>query len=544
MSSKRNTKFSDRTGIRPGFPEPTARFSGAVPGWLSLAALLLSACSSTPENEALEWNSVVPGRDTVAYAAGASSPASVLPTETDQAEPFGDNPKLIVAPVEALESAGAPMEPGDSRNVESPSPVASHNPEISSGEDSVEIPSAVSVGPRKADSPDFRIVDTPEEAAFEEVGRHSRVLPAEPVLAEETLDEQRLVPDPNRGDLLEVVGDPEPAPAAGSISAENRSVAADPSIAPEPVLTPLESSAPAVQTDTTWNDSVVARVNGAPILFSELKEFALDQQLPLSGLTVDGARGDAFRRAMTARVDQTLLVQAANLESLTADELQVARRVDAFIAQRIDEAGGRAEFLDQLRRAQLNLESFRDLLIKRETRKQLASGIVSQRVTISSSELEAFKKRLKENGEPAEEVQLAQILVSCPAGEQESELGHELFSRALDLAARAGRQPAAFSKILSEINNDPTGRAQGGLLGWIDPSTLQPAIARTVRELHPGEVSPPVTTDAGYHVLFVLDHRDARDKLFVEKFEEQRNRLITELRAKAQIEIYSIEGAG
>jgi parvulin-like peptidyl-prolyl isomerase len=255
-------------------------------------------------------------------------------------------------------------------------------------------------------------------------------------------------------------------------------------------------------------------------------------------------RGEAFRRAMTARVDQTLLIQAAHRESLEPDQLEVSRRVDAFITQRVDEAGGRAEFIQTLRGSQLNLESFRSLLISRESQRQLASGIVSRRVTISSAELEAFKKQRSEAGEPVEQVQLAQILVRCPSSEQGTEFGDEQFRRALEIASRAGRQPAAFSKIIADINADPTGRERGGLLGWIDPSTLQPSISAAVAGMRRGEVSEPIASDAGYHVLFVVERRDARDILYARKFEQERNKLIEELRGKAQIEIYTVEGAG
>lgn len=517
--------------------------------------VLASACASSPESEPLEWKSVVPGRDTVAYAIEPGAPVSAVPGEAavlERGTP-GDEPEVARA------------EP--SSKVSPPAPVASSPPAIQTPEsdpaerrgsaasyESTEVPPGLGQDEVSADT--MKDAPAPDSVGLDDVERRARPLPSKPPAAESgtpeiiELEEEQYVPHPEEPDTLEeeapleVVHDPElePTPRIESAPARN-----DREVLPgveEPVVAPMDAEPMGSGEPTDWNDSVVARVNGAPILFSELKEYALDQNLPLSGLRVDGTQGAAFRRAMTARVDQTLLVQAATLEDLTADDLDVARRVDAFIAQRIDEAGGRAEFLDRLREAQLNLESFRGLLIKRETQRQLAAGIVQQRVTISSQELEAFKKRLEASGEPATEVQLAQILVACPSGEQGTPLGDEMFRKALDLATRAGRQPAAFSKILAEVNNDPTGRSRGGLLGWIDPATLQSAIRETVEKLHPGEVSPPVTTDAGYHVLFVLERRDARDKLYSEKFEEQRNKLINELRAKAQIEIYSLEGAG
>lgn len=547
MSSKRNRKSCK--AARGRAPEASGVIRPA--NFLALLGLLLAGCASSPESQPLEWKSVVPGRDTVAYAADPSAPASAVP-ETDH-HASSEVTASAEARVSEEDAGNAEKASNGARNVRTPEPSTTYDRAAASAAEPIDIPPAVDQ-PSPVESAAEETAGS-EEPTLEEVERRARPLPAgpgvggSPELSEPETRETALVPDPDEAEPVreeaqaDVVRDPERGgtPEIRPVRRQQEEVL--PGVK-EPVVAPVESDPSDTREPTAWNDSVVARVNGAPILFSELKEYALDQNLPLSGLKIDGLRGEAFRRAMTARVDQTLLVQAANLEDLTADELDVARRVDAFIAQRIDEAGGRARFLNRLREAQLNLDSFRSLLIKRETQRQLAAGIVQQRVTISTSELEAFEEELKKSGEPLEEVRLAQILVSCPPSEQGTELGDELFRRALDLAARAGRQPAAFSKILTEVNNDPTGRTRGGLLGWIDPTTLQPAIQEAVEKLHPGEVSPPVTTDRGHHVLFMIESRDARDKLFARKFEEQRNKLVNELRSKAQIEIYPVEGAG
>lgn len=514
--------------------------------------VLLFACASSGEPEGLQWHSVDPERDTIPYivddiVAGrelASSPApsapaarAAAPAPVAASAPAASYPGGGVAatpsPPPLPTPASTPAAPQRTPLPVAPSPgMPAPFPE---GAPSRESASAV---PAKAVAP------LPGELAIEPEEPRALPLPAEPIRSEAERSEARLVPTKDE-EVLEVVRDPEldaEAARVGSASASAGGAAAfaagtSPGPGPDPdLMEPMESG--------TWSDSVVARVNGAPILYSELKEFAMEENLPLAGLTADGTRGEAFRRAMTARVDQTLLIQAANLESLEPDQLEVARRVDAFIAQRIDEAGGRAEFIQSLRGAQLNLESFRQLLVRRESQRQLASGIVSRRVTISSSELEAFKRQRREAGEPLEEVQLAQILIGCPSSEQGTEFGAEQYRRALDIAARAGRQPAAFSRIIADINTDPTGRESGGLIGWVEPSSLQPTLAAAVAKMRRGEVSEPVASDTGYHVLFVVDRRDARDMLYARRFEEERNRLIEELRAKAQIEIYPIEGAG
>ena len=60
--------------------------------------------------------------------------------------------------------------------------------------------------------------------------------------------------------------------------------------------------------------------------------------------------------------------------------------------------------------------------------------------------------------------------------------------------------------------------------------------------MRPGEVSSPVLTPAGYHILMVLGRRTPRDYLFAQKFELERTRLLETLRERATIEIYPPDG--
>lgn len=587
MCSRKKPKSSRTRGLR--VMGRTVRHAAAL-ALFAAAPLWLVGCASSPDPDALEWHAVDPERDAIPYDISAArangvNPAAGSPKEVASAAPSAvvetspaDAAPLVLAAPPPLDPAPAPAEaparvtppPADgpieipqalvdsveSRATAKVGPVA---PEpvvaASAPAPEPEAPVASESEPGRRPGASVSVVEdvSPEDGGSAPPEREPLPLPEMTPLPLAEEEVELLVPDPiNAGsveavesDAAEAVPPPAREPVSPPPSApEIIEAAPEPQVAVVAPAAPDATSEAAPSDDPVWNDSVVARVNGAPILMSELKEFALDQDVPLTSLTSEGLHGDGYRRAMTARVDQTLLVQAAGMEDLQADELDVARRVDAFIAQRVDEAGGRAAFLQALRDSQLSLESFRNLLIERETRRQLASGIVQQRVTISSSELEAFTRKRTEAGEPLEEVQLAQILVACPAAEQGTPLGDEQYRRALELAGRAGRQTAAFSRILSEINADPSGRERGGVLGWIDPASLQPAIREAVARLRPGQVSEPVTSDAGYHVLLMIDRRSARDMLFAQKFEVERTRLLEELRAKAQIEIYPIETAG
>ncbi len=296
------------------------------------------------------------------------------------------------------------------------------------------------------------------------------------------------------------------------------------------------------QIDTELSDAIVARVNGEPILLSELREAAFNHEVPVSALTSEGLMGEGFRVAITAQIDQKLLVQKARSDEIEPNELAVTQRVDAFIQELVNNLGGEVEFAEFLRSSHLSLESLRRVMISREHDRELSTAVVARRVSTSGPEIEAFRMRRAESGKAVEEVKLAQILIHCPRAEQDTELGGRQFHRALEIVQSVGRDPEQFFATARESSDDEAGRLRSGMLGWLDPDALNDAIKVRVATMRPGEISEPVAAGEGYHILLLLDRHSTRDLLFAERFESERASLLDELREKALIETFPPSG--
>lgn len=289
-----------------------------------------------------------------------------------------------------------------------------------------------------------------------------------------------------------------------------------------------------------WNDALVARVNGQPILLSHLKESAMELGVPLSGLMARGMKSEAFRRAITARVDEELLVQEAILEKIEMDEVELARRVEEQIQGLKARSGGDEGFVASLKTSQLTLDSLRRMLTRREKRRDQGVRVVARRIEIGSPELERFKRDQTAANEKYEEVLLAQILIRRPAGEASTDEAQEKLRLALLLSEELGHNPENFAQVAREKSEEPNGRTRGGLLGWIDPNRLKLPLRDRIQTMRPGEVSEPIITEEGFHVVRLLDRHTPRDLLFGQRFVEVRRELLESLRAKASIEIYPL----
>ena len=285
-------------------------------------------------------------------------------------------------------------------------------------------------------------------------------------------------------------------------------------------------------------DAVIARVNGKPLLLSQLKQMALDLNLPVRSLTSEGLRGDGFRRAVTMLIDEELLVQQAQKLEMRPDETEIARRVDQMIASLLEGSGGREKLNDNLRRSNMDLETLRRMLIEREQRQELSAAIVANRVSVTQQDILNFKQERGAVGESWREVLLAHILIACPREEQNTALGQELHARSLEVAKAATKQPERFGELARRTSEDEATAARGGGIGWIDPGSLAPELAARVKTMREGDISTPVASEKGFHVLYLLRERSAQDLLQAEKYREERSALIKRLRERATLEIY------
>lgn len=109
-----------------------------------------------------------------------------------------------------------------------------------------------------------------------------------------------------------------------------------------------------------------------------------------------------------------------------------------------------------------------------------------------------------------------------------------------------------FKDLAIELSDDKSNAAQGGDMGWVDPGTFVPEFSAVMDKLPLNELSEPVKTQFGWHLMEVLGRRDqdqTEDKkrerayriLSNRKFEEESQVWISEMREKAHIKIIAAE---
>jgi len=98
--------------------------------------------------------------------------------------------------------------------------------------------------------------------------------------------------------------------------------------------------------------------------------------------------------------------------------------------------------------------------------------------------------------------------------------------------AKAGED---FGKLASEYSDDPGSRAAGGELGWATRQSFVQPFADALFAMQVGEISDPVKTQFGYHVIQLEEVQPARQR----SFDEVRAELEAEYRSEqAQSQFY------
>jgi peptidyl-prolyl cis-trans isomerase SurA len=290
-------------------------------------------------------------------------------------------------------------------------------------------------------------------------------------------------------------------------------------------------------------DAIIARVNGEPVLLSELRESAVDQGYSPQALERGGPWSEAWRRALTQHIDETLLAEYAKRESVTVDQAEIAAQIDALIAALRQATGSERAFQTWLETNRLTMDQLRRLLTRREERRMLASKVVSRLVSVDAAKLDAFRAEREAAGLPVRQANLAQILVRCPAAEQETEAGRNRQLAALVAARQAVKDPKQWDAIAAELSKDPELPVTGGSLGWIDPAKLRKELSDAVIAMKPGDVTMPIASPEGFHVIMMLGWRTTRDLLFASEFAKERETLVKRLRREASIRYYDFQGA-
>jgi peptidyl-prolyl cis-trans isomerase SurA len=251
-------------------------------------------------------------------------------------------------------------------------------------------------------------------------------------------------------------------------------------------------------------DGIAAIVGEHVILKSDLAQIvqmtAVEQRLD-PRLDVDKLEKIQFQ-VLESLINQKLILEIAEVESIEVEDREVDQAVEQYIAQSVGQAGSeeRLESILGKRLSELRREWWPDM--KEQLVAERYQGQLFSDVDITREEVFVFYNNYKDSLKAVPTVYSSSHIFfkARPGGKSRS--GARFLLDSLRREILSGSDFAHLAAIYSE---DPGSAKRGGELGFVNRGTLVPAFEQAAYTLGPGEVSPLIETEFGYHIIETVE---------------------------------------
>ena len=182
--------------------------------------------------------------------------------------------------------------------------------------------------------------------------------------------------------------------------------------------------------------------------------------------------------------------------------------------------------LDQDPAVKKRLEDLKNALLAQE----FSRRYIENKVKVSDEEVRAYYEKHKDQYKQEAQVKARHILIKVPAGGDEK-AWEEAKKKAMDIKKMA-EKGEDFGELAKKYSNDPGTKDRGGELGYFGKGRMVPEFEKVAFSLKPGEISDPVKTIFGWHLIQVEDVKAPQAKPFDEVENSVRQRVLQEKRQK------------
>lgn len=222
------------------------------------------------------------------------------------------------------------------------------------------------------------------------------------------------------------------------------------------------------------NTDVVASVNGEKISKDELYDVMLKQ---------------GGQQALDSLISQKVVELEAKKQKIAASEQDIQKELDKYYNQ----YGGKEVFNQALAQNGFTLDEVKkDLELNVKLNKLLET-----RISISADEQKTYFEENKASFAQEMQVKASHILVETE--EKANEIKEKL------------AKGEDFARLAKENSTDPGSKENGGDLGFFGSGQMVKEFEQAAFALKVGEISAPVKTQHGYHIIKVTEIKDAEE---------------------------------
>lgn len=242
---------------------------------------------------------------------------------------------------------------------------------------------------------------------------------------------------------------------------------------------------------------IAAVVNDEVISLQDLRE-----RLTLALVSANLDDRPEIRRRLAPQVLRRLIDEKLQLQEAKRLNITVTKRDIDGALSRLEKRnnlapGGLADFMG---RKGVRMSVFLDQIEAEISWAKVIDRVVRPRVHVGQDEVDEMLAKIQAaKGKP--EYRVAEIFLPIDNPEDEGQT-RELAERLIQQL-----KGGATFKALAESFSQSASAAVGGELGWIRPGQLTEELDTALAGMQPGEISAPIRTLAGYHVITLIERR-------------------------------------
>lgn len=272
----------------------------------------------------------------------------------------------------------------------------------------------------------------------------------------------------------------------------------------------------AQSSDLTVIDKIIAKVDNYIVLKSEMERSYLQVQS-------SGDYNTTKCMVLEGLVLNKLMVAKAEIDSVVVEEEMVDRQLDMKMQGVIAQAGGDPKKLEEV--FGKSMEEIREDLRDQEKEQlivQTMQRTITEEIKVTPAEVKRFFKNIPQDSLPyfSTEVEIGQIVKKPTINADEKERIENLLMK-----IRGEAEDGTDFQVLAGRHSEGPSGPRGGNLGDVERGQMVPEFEAAALKLKNGEISLPVKTEFGYHIIQMVDRRgniyNARHILIQPKYSDE-----------------------
>lgn len=254
-------------------------------------------------------------------------------------------------------------------------------------------------------------------------------------------------------------------------------------------------------------DFIVAVVNSEPITNNEVQALKsrLESELPRGTKLPEG-------QSLAKQALDQLIIEKAQLQVARENGIRIEENEIELTVQNIARQNQltKEQLFQRLGREGLTLSAFREQVRTQLIVNRLREREVENRARVSDSDVEKeiqSRQLNSQTGNVAMDLNLAMILIAVPENSNAAEVA-ALQAKAQQVSQRA-KSGENFATLATSFSQAADKGANGGEMGLRSADRYPSLFVESVTTLKKGDVSEPIRSGAGFHILKVLEKKQS-----------------------------------